>query len=143
MGIDKSPSLVADPHFSIAVWVRGSPTPGTSTIIADATGPGFDATDPPDARIVVCGANQHGGIITSGGPALLLFARGGGTSVVLQPWFYDSTLVAWVKFGATSTITLATSDLAVIATRNLGGAKFYVQVVTVTGTITEAGYDFA
>ena len=139
------PMITADKStattFTLAVWVRGSPTPGTSAITADAAGPGIDSAEPAASRVFRYTA-KPGMLVTSS--AVVRGIAIGGTSVTVQVWFYDDGLAKWVKHGATSTITLATSNLATISAFNVAtlvGAKIYVQIVTVNGTVTEFGYD--
>lgn len=126
-------------YFTMGAWVQGSPTPGTSAIIADATGPGIDLTNPAASRIVV--AQPKTGTTWIGAGGILRGVAIGGTSVIVQAWFYDEVLGKWVAWLINQTITLATSNLLSLLNFSIYGAKVYIQIVTVNGTVTGFGYD--
>jgi len=66
----------------------------------------------------------------------------GGTTLVYRVWIFDTTLNTWVAKVANTTITVATQPGGAINMGNVTGAKLYAQVVSVTGTITNFGYDW-
>jgi hypothetical protein len=130
-----SPDHSQDASFALAVWVG---TIGGSALGTDPV-PDTGGNAPAGNRILRVTAKRDG-VMTLGGCNLRMVTSGDGTSIVLQPWFFDNTQNAWVKHGATVTITSATANAASIIIGNMAGAKFFVQIVTNTG-VTALAYD--
>ena len=129
----------ADP-WAVQVWVA----PLGGPIIADAAGPGVDAAQPSASRVIIAGPRAgRMGVQTFGQTAgnFLTYVVGG-TTLVYRVWIFDTTLNTWVAKVANTTITVATQPGGAINMGNVTGAKLYAQVVSVTGTITNFGYDW-
>lgn len=132
------------PPFSMQCWVQGSPTPGVSSVVADTTGPGFDATEPPASRIIIA-SPKYGATQTHGSAAGSLTIRVvGGTSITYRTWYFDSKLGIWVGLSSTTppTITVATLPFTNLAYGNMQGAKMYLSIHNVTGAVLGVGYDY-
>lgn len=81
-------------------------------------------------------------ILTMGSAVLRTLTSGDGTSLLVQPWFYDNTQAQWVKFAGVMTITSSTSNLGALSIGGPAGAKFYLQVTANNGGVSAFGYDF-
>ncbi len=127
------------PSFALSIWQQGSPTPGTSAVIADADP---NSVAPPSGRILTL--SPRPGTLMAMGVGNIRVVAIGGTSILYTPHFYDATVGAWVRLlSTTSTITLATAPIGIVAlTGTWPGAKFFLQIVTVNGTVIAFGYDW-
>lgn len=125
--------------FSFGAW-RG--TVGGSALTADASDP--NASAPLANQIVRVGNCAARGALMATGLGQLRLIASGGTSIVCQPWLFDTTQNTWIKYGPALTITIATTNLATPAftVGGLVGAKFFVQITSNTG-VTALGYEIA
>jgi hypothetical protein len=97
------------------------------------------SSNPLTNRVVQVNAFARGAVQTLGAGTIRAIVIAG-TNLVFQPWFYDNTLATWVKFGATVTITVGTTNITSIGPAAMVGAKFFLQVVSQTGNPTHFGY---
>lgn len=133
-----SPDLSAEATFTLAVWVTGAPVAADNT--PTATGP-----DAPAAGRKLAITAKRGGAVVHGSGILRIVTNGGGAgTVTVQPWFFDDTQGAWIKWGPVLTITPSTSNISQPASTvsNMCGAKFFVQVLTNAAGVTALGYDY-
>jgi len=140
-----SPDHSTDATFTLAVWVTNNGSanvtgvPATANVLLTENDP--NTTSPAAARVVRVTA-KRGGTQFMGGGFWRGFTNGVGTSIVVQPWYFDDTLATWIKFGPAVTITNSTTNLtAAVTMGNMAGAKFFLQITTVTGA-TALGYDY-
>jgi hypothetical protein len=131
----KSPDHSSDTTFTLANWVG---TVGTGSVATESD-PNTSAPNP--SRILRITAKRDG-LLGFGAAILRLLTAGDGTSLVLQPWFYDDTQAKWIKLGGAITITTATSNASSVLLGNMAGAKFFVQCVTNNGNVSAFAYDF-
>lgn len=131
----RSRSHATDLKFAHEIWVG---TIGTGTV---ATDPSPNTTPPAANRILRCTAKRDA-LMAMGFANLRLLGARDGTSLVVQPWFYDDTQAAWVRFGAPVTLTSAAQNVTNVNVGNMAGAKFFVQVTTNTGGVSAFAYDF-
>lgn len=109
----------------------GDGTGGTQVPVA--------SSNPLTNRIVQMNAFSRGAVQTMGLGNIRVVVIAG-TTLVFQPWFYDNFLAAWVKFGAATTVTVATTNISAASPGAMVGAKFFLQVVSQTGNPTHFGY---
>jgi hypothetical protein len=113
------------------------PTTFTPDVVRGAIGAGALATDTaptsaePDASLTARLSPKNAGIFYGSGRLNLIAVNG--TSIVVQPWWWDDTNAVWTKLGATTTVTVGTTNFAVITVGGMVGAKFFVQITTNTG----------
>jgi hypothetical protein len=130
----KSPDHSTDASFALAVWVGRI---GGAALVADADP---NTTEPSADRVLRITAKRDG-VMTFGGAAIKSVTAGDGTSLLIQPWFYDNTQRLWVKHGPVITITTATTNISTLTIGNMAGAKFFIQITTNNGGVTALGYD--
>jgi hypothetical protein len=131
----KSPDHSTDATFALAIWVG---TVGVGSGVAVDAAP--NTTEPSTDRILRITAKRDG-VMTFGGAAIKTVTAGDGTSLLVQPWFYDDTQHLWIKHGPVITITTATTNISTLTIGNMAGAKFFIQVTTNNGGVTAFGYD--
>lgn len=129
----KSPDISAA-GFTLTTWYG---TAGGAALSADASDPNTSA---PAASRIHRVAGRRGSLITHGNGTVRGVAIGG-TSIVLQGWWYDESIATWLKLVATTTtFTTATGLTQVLTIGNMAGAKIFFQVTSNTG-VTAIGYD--
>jgi hypothetical protein len=129
----KSPDHSSDATFAMAVWVG---TVGTGTVSTD---PDPNVT-PPAANRILRITPKRDGVHCFGGTDLRMLSAGDGTSIVLQPWFYDDTQARWIRYSVAVTLTTATSNTGFSLIGAMLGAKFFVQCTANTG-VSAFAYD--
>jgi hypothetical protein len=123
--------------FRMPVWVTGNPL---------GTDPDPNVTPPAATRIIIYDANAIGAIATTPSLATIRTFAIGGTSIAYNAYRYDSFNGLWrsAPLGA-RTITLATSNTDTLSNTQHSltpGARFFLRITAVTGTVTAFGYGF-
>lgn len=134
-GPDNAPMPVATPDRSTWTITHVEGTLGVGSLAADASDPN---TVSPGARAVrLSGANAAP---NGAGASAIIAVVLDGTSLVLRPWIYDDVATKWYRFVPDVTVLAATiggSAVLVASMPALVGAKFFLQIITNTGTVSQ------
>lgn len=139
IAIARSPTAPRS-SFALDCWVsEASPGAGVANDAAPTTLASVPAT-----RICTINAFRRGALQLPGAGLIRMLVVGG-TTLVTQTYFYDYVLNGgqWVPWGPNVTITVATTNVGFAGNVTIGamsGAKFYVRIVSSTGTPSNFGY---